>query len=238
MEQPYYSIVVPVYNEEESLPILVPAVSRVMNGLGRPWELLLIDDGSTDRSYAVMLEMKQQHPQVRCIKFKANAGQTAAMAAGFEHARGEVVITLDADLQNDPEDIPKLLEKLDEYDAAVGWRHKRRDSWWKLLQSRIANAIRNKLSGETITDTGCSLKAYKREALAKLKLYDGLHRFLPTLIKMEGYKVTEVKVGHHPRKHGKSKYGMWNRAVPAFFDLLAVRWMKKRRLRYEIEKEE
>jgi len=114
----------------------------------------------------------------------------------------------------------------------------RSDSWWKLLQSRIANAIRNKLSGETITDTGCSLKAYKREALAKLKLYDGLHRFLPTLIKMEGYKVTEVKVGHHPRKHGKSKYGMWNRAVPAFFDLLAVRWMKKRRLRYEIEKEE
>jgi len=237
MEQPYYSVVVPVYNEEESLPILVTSIAKVMAGLGRSWELLLIDDGSRDRSYAIMLELKQEHPQIRCIKFRANAGQTAAMAAGFDQARGEVVITIDADLQNDPADIPRLVEKLNEYDAAVGWRHKRQDSRWRLLQSRIANAIRNRLSGETITDTGCSLKAYKRPAIEKLKLYKGLHRFLPTLIKMEGYTVTEVKVSHHPREHGVSKYGMWNRAIPAFFDLLAVRWMKKRHLNYEIEEE-
>jgi len=237
MEQPYYSVVVPVYNEEESLPILVLSIAEVMAGLGRSWELLLIDDGSRDRSYAIMLELKQEHPQIRCIKFRANAGQTAAMAAGFDQARGEVVITIDADLQNDPADIPRLVEKLNEYDAAVGWRHKRQDSRWRLLQSRIANAIRNRLSGETITDTGCSLKAYKRPAIEKLKLYKGLHRFLPTLIKMEGYTVTEVKVSHHPREHGVSKYGMWNRAIPAFFDLLAVRWMKKRHLNYEIEEE-
>ncbi|NQT18541.1 MAG: glycosyltransferase family 2 protein [Planctomycetes bacterium] len=237
MGAPAFSVVVPVYNEEENLPILIPAVVETMEAIGRSYEVLLIDDGSTDRSYAVMLELKQSHPSLRCLKFRANAGQTAAMAAGFEQARGDVVITLDADLQNDPADIPKLLEKLDNYDAACGWRHDRQDSPWRLIQSRIANWVRNKLSGERIVDTGCSLKAYKRECLAKLKLYNGLHRFLPTLIKMEGYTVTEVKVSHHPRRHGEPKYGMWNRALPALRDLLTVRWMKKRHLNYEIEEE-
>ena len=159
------------------------------------------------------------------------------MWAGFREARGDIVISLDADLQNDPADIPKLLEKMPEYDAVVGWRAKRNDPPWRLIQSRIANWIRNKLSGEQIADTGCSLKAYKRECLEPLKLYKGLHRFLPTLIKMEGYAVAEVVVSHRPREHGESKYGMWNRAIPAFKDLLAVRWMKKRHIRYEIEKE-
>jgi dolichol-phosphate mannosyltransferase len=237
MDAPAFSVVIPVYNEEENLPILIPSVAETMEAIGRSYEVLLIDDGSTDRSYEVMLGLKQNHPSLRCIKFRANAGQTAAMAAGFEQARGDVVITLDADLQNDPADIPKLLEKLDEYDAACGWRHRRQDTRWRLVQSRIANWIRNKLSGERIVDTGCSLKAYKRECLKNLKLYNGLHRFLPTLIKMEGYKVTEVKVSHHPRRHGEPKYGMWNRALPAFRDLLAVRWMKKRHLNYEIEEE-
>ena len=237
MDAPALSVVIPVYNEEENLPILIPSVVDAMQATGKSYEVLLIDDGSTDRSYATILELKKTHPQLRCIKFRANAGQTAAMGAGFARALGDVVITLDADLQNDPKDIPKLLEKLDEYDAVCGWRHKREDPRWKLVQSRIANWIRNKLSGENIVDTGCSLKAYKRECLQKLKLYNGLHRFLPTLIKMEGYKVVEVKVGHHPRRYGESKYGMLNRAIPAFFDLLAVRWMKKRHLKYEIEEE-
>jgi len=238
MDTPVFSVVIPVYNEEESLPILIPSVVEAMGATGRSYEVLLIDDGSTDGSYATMLRLKKTHPQLRCIRFRANAGQTAAMSAGFARARGDVVITLDADLQNDPQDIHKLLKHLGEYDAVCGWRHKREDSAWKLVQSRIANWIRNKLSGENIVDTGCSLKAYKRECLRKLKLYNGLHRFLPTLIKMEGYKVAEVKVGHHPRRHGESKYGMLNRAIPAFLDLLAVRWMKKRQLKYEIEEEQ
>jgi len=237
MPGPHLSVVIPVYNEEENLGVLVPAVVGVMESLGKEYEILLIDDGSRDGSYARMLALKQTFPRLRCIKFRANAGQTAAMWAGFREARGEVVVTLDADLQNDPEDIPKLLEKIGEYDAAVGWRHKRNDPLVRIVSSRIANWVRNKLSGETIADTGCSLKAYKRECLQKLKLYRGLHRFLPTLIKMEGYTVAEVKVDHKPRIHGESKYGIRNRMIPAFIDLLAVRWMKKRHINYQIEEE-
>ncbi len=237
MDAPALSVVIPVYNEEDSLPVLIPSVVEVMEQIGKSYEVLLIDDGSADGSYAAMLELKKSYPCLRCLKFRSNTGQTAAMAAGFAEARGEIVVTLDADLQNDPKDIPLLLEKLEEYDAVCGWRHKRQDSGWKLLQSKIANWVRNRLSGEDITDTGCSLKAYKRECLEELKLFTGLHRFLPTLIKMGGYRVTEVKVSHHPRRHGESKYGMLNRAIPAFFDLLAVRWMKKRHFKYEIEEE-
>ena len=238
MPAPELSVVIPVYNEEENLPILVPQVSGAMDRIGRSYEILLIDDGSSDGSFAKMVELKQQHPQLRCIRFRRNAGQTAAMWAGFQNARGDVVITLDADLQNDPNDIPKLLAKMPEFDTVVGWRAGRKDSSWRLVQSRIANWIRNRLSGETITDTGCSLKACKRECLRNLKLsYKGMHRFLPTLVRMEGYSVTEVPVSHRPREHGESKYGMWNRAIPAFKDLLAVRWMKKRLVKFEIEEE-
>ena len=237
MGAPELSVVIPVYNEVESLPLLVPAVVDTMEKIGRPYEVLLIDDGSRDGSFAKMVELKAACTHLRCIKFRKNCGQTAAMWAGFREARGGIVITIDADLQNDPADIPKLLAKMPEHDAVVGWRAKRNDPAWRLIQSRIANWIRNKLSGEQIADTGCSLKAYKRECVQKLKLYKGLHRFLPTLIKMEGYKVTEVVVSHRPREHGESKYGIGNRAIPALKDLLAVRWMKKRHIRYEIEEE-
>jgi len=237
MAQPELSVVIPVFNEEDNLPTLVEEVTAAMGRIGRSYEVLLVDDGSTDGSFARMVELKAAHPELRCIRFRRNAGQTAAMWAGFRLARGQVVITLDADLQNDPDDIPRLLEKIPEYDAVVGWRAGRKDSLWRLIQSRIANWIRNKLSGETITDTGCSLKAYRRECLQGLKLYRGMHRFLPTLIKMEGYTVAEVPVRHRPRIHGASKYGMWNRAIPALKDLLAVRWMKQRLVKYEIEEE-
>jgi len=237
MSSPELSVVIPVYNEEDSLPLLVPSVVEAMEEIGRDYEVLLIDDGSRDASFAKMVELKGRYTKLRCLKFRRNAGQTAAMWAGFQNARGDIVITLDADMQNDPKDIPKLLEKMPEYDTVVGWRAKRNDPPWRLVQSRIANWIRNKLSGEQIADTGCSLKAYKRECLQNLKLYKGLHRFLPTLIKMEGYAVAEVAVSHRPREHGQSKYGMWNRAIPAFKDLLAVRWMKKRHIKFEIEVE-
>ena len=169
------------------------------------------------------------------MHFKKNAGQTAAMDAGFRHAKGSYVVSMDADLQNDPADIPQLLEKLKTYDMVCGWRQKRNDPWIKRISSKVANAIRNKLSQEEIRDTGCSLKAYRKECLDKIKLFNGMHRFLPTLFKMEGFTVAEVVVNHYPRKFGKSKYGISNRAVRAFIDLLVVRWMKERKLNYEVK---
>ncbi len=232
-----YSVVVPLYNEEASLPHLHAALTPVMQALEADYEIVYVDDGSTDGSRQVIRDLRASDPAVRLVGFKANAGQTAAMAAGFKAARGDVVITLDADLQNDPRDIPTLLEKLPEYDAAVGWRHKRHDSAYRLWQSRIANGVRNWVTGESIADVGCSLKAYKRECLQDLKLYEGMHRFLPTLIKMAGYTVVEVPVSHRPRERGVSKYGMWNRVFRATIDLFAVRWMKWRQFGYEIEEE-
>lgn len=145
------------------------------------------------------------------------------------------MITMDADLQNDPHDIPLLLEKIGEFDAVCGWRYRRRDPWIKIISSKIANFVRNKLSQEDIIDTGCSLKAYRRECLTRLKLFNGMHRFLPSLLKMEGFKVTQVKVSHRPRRFGRTKYNIRNRIMRGFIDLLAVRWMKRRHLDYEIE---
>jgi glycosyltransferase involved in cell wall biosynthesis len=204
---------------------------------GAPWryEVLMVDDGSSDGTEEVLRRLAAAHPELRVVRFARNAGQTAAMDAGFRRARGRVVVTLDADLQNDPADIPRLVRELEGWDAVVGVRAVRRDSLVRRVSSRIANFVRNRLSDETITDTGCSLKAYRKEALDRLKLYRGMHRFLPTLLKMEGYRVRELPVGHRARAHGDSKYGIGNRLVPSFVDLLAVRWMKKRALRYEVK---
>jgi glycosyltransferase involved in cell wall biosynthesis len=194
-----------------------------------------VNDGSSDGSDAVLRGLKSADPHVRVLTFARNAGQSAAMDAGFKNARGEVVVTLDADLQNDPSDIPRLLEALPGWDAVVGVRHTRRDNLVRRVSSRVANYVRNRLSDETITDTGCSLKAFRGEALRRLVLYDGMHRFLPTLLKMDGFRVREIPVGHRPRRHGESKYGIGNRLLPSFMDLLAVRWMKRRKLRYEVK---
>jgi dolichol-phosphate mannosyltransferase len=229
------SLVIPVYNERDNLEPLVGEIAGSLAGTGWRYEVILVDDGSSDGSDAVLARLGKRHPELRVIRFARNAGQTAAIDAGFHRARGEVVVTLDADLQNDPADIPRLVRELDGWDAVVGVRATRRDSFVRRVSSRIANYVRNRLSDETITDTGCSLKAYRREALATLKLYRGMHRFLPTLLKMEGRRVRELPVGHRPRVHGDSKYGIGNRLVPSFVDLLAVRWMKKRALRYEVK---
>ena len=237
LTSPYLSIVIPVFNEEDNVRLLTTELTGVLQSLNKPWELLFIDDGSTDGSLHVLKELREQSSRIRVITFKKNCGQTAAFDAGFKAARGEVIITMDADLQNDPRDIPKLLDKIGEYDAVCGWRHQRNDPLIKRFSSSIANFVRNKLSDETIADVGCSLKAFRRESLKKLKLYNGMHRFFPTLIKMEGGKVIEVKVNHRPRKYGSSKYNIRNRMVRSFIDLLAVRWMKKRRLTYELEEE-
>ncbi len=231
------SVVIPAYNEFECLRPMAEEVLEVMRALGREFEVLFVDDGSTDGTRDLMRQLADENREIRFIGFKRNRGQTAAMAAGFKHCRGDIVVTLDADMQNDPHDIPRLLEKLNEFDVVCGWRQKRRDSLVRRVSSRVANYVRNKLSDEEVVDVGCSLKVYKRECVDELKLFEGMHRFLPTLVKLAGYTVTEVPVNHRPRKLGTSKYGISNRAVRAFLDLLAVRWMKKRYIHYEIEEE-
>lgn len=233
-----YSVAVPVYNESENIEDLTRKIEFVMNSVGKPWELILVDDGSTDDSFEKIRKLQTNCPNLRGLKFAKNNGQTAAMAAGIKAAKGLVVITLDADLQNDPADIPLLLNMIDEgYDAAVGWRIKRNDNFVKRVSSKIANYIRNLISDENIHDTGCSLKAFRTEIIKPIELFEGMHRFLPTLVKMNGGKVTEVKVSHHPRHKGISKYNVWNRVFRSFLDLLAIRWMKWRKLRYEIDEQ-
>jgi len=232
------SVVVPVYDEKENLDRLVDELEQVLQPLGLRHEILLVDDGSRDGSSEIIASLASSRESVRGLHFRKNAGQTAAFDAGFKNARGEFVVTIDADLQNDPADIGSLLDALREHDAAVGYREKREDSWVRRISSRIANVVRNRLSGDDIIDTGCSLKAFRRECLSEIKLYDGMHRFLPTLLRIEGKSVAQLPVNHRPRIAGTTKYGMWNRAFRAFVDLLAVRWMKKRHLDYEVTRHE
>ncbi|MFO0795807.1 MAG: glycosyltransferase family 2 protein [Candidatus Brocadiaceae bacterium] len=230
---PDISIVIPVYNEVDNIEPLGHSIINAMQD--KNYEVIFVDDGSADGSTEKLNEWCTKHTNFRTIHFKRNAGQTAAMDAGFKYASGKYVVSMDADMQNDPADIPKLLEKLNTYDMVCGWRQKRNDPWIKRISSKVANFIRNKLSQEDIKDTGCSLKAYRRKCFNQIKLYNGMHRFLPTLFKMEGFTVTEIVVNHYPRKFGKSKYGISNRAFRAFIDLLVVRWMKKRKLNYEVD---
>jgi dolichol-phosphate mannosyltransferase len=229
------SVVVPVYNEEENLRVLIPQIAEVLKPLGKTFEMIFVDDDSKDQSRQLLKKMALEYPQIRILGFKKNCGETAAGAAGIKEARGRIVITIDADLQNDPKDIPRMLDYLKEYDMVTGWRQKREDSWVKRITSRIANRIRNSLSGEEIQDSGCTFRAYKRECLQEIKLYKGMHRFIPTLVKMEGFRVIEIPIAHHPRQFGVSKYTTWNRMWRAFIDLLAVKWMKSRHIHYEIE---
>ena len=232
---PYLSVVIPVFNEEGNLKPLTDELVDVLTTLNKTYEVLFIDDGSTDNSFQVLKALQQDHPTLRIIKFKKNFGQTSAFDAGLKAAQGEVIITMDADLQNDPGDIPRLLEKIGDYDAVCGWREKRNDNVIRRLSSLTANRIRNKLSGEKIRDVGCSLKAFRNVYAKKMKLFNGMHRFFPTLIKMEGGTVTEIPVNHRPRKFGASKYNIRKRIFRSFIDLLAVCWMKNRKLIYERE---
>jgi dolichol-phosphate mannosyltransferase len=230
------SIVVPVYNEEDNLPLLWPEIREVLAPTGLRYEVIFVDDGSRDRSSEIIRGFRETDARVRLVKLKANAGETAATDAGFRTARGRWVVSMDADLQNDPHDIPALVSHLDQWDAVSGWRTNRGagDNWVRRLSSRVANRVRNRLSDESIEDSGCTFRAFRRECLKDLVLYKGFHRFIPTLLKMRGYRVLEVPVHHRPRRFGQSKYGIGNRAWSAFKDLLVVRWMKDRMLRYEI----
>lgn len=235
---PRLTLVVPVYNERENLVPLVDEIAAAMGPTGDAYEVLLVDDGSRDGSAELIADLARTRGAVRGIHFRENRGQTAAFDAGFKAARGEIVVTLDADLQNDPRDIPALLRALEGCDAVVGYRRVRRDSWVRRVSSRIANAVRNRISGDDIIDTGCSLKAFRRCCLRDVKLFTGMHRFLPTLLRIEGYRIAQVAVNHRERHAGRSKYGVWNRVFRSSADLLAVRWMKKRRLAYEVVRHE
>jgi glycosyltransferase involved in cell wall biosynthesis len=232
---PYLSIVVPVYEEEESLAPFTQELVEVLECIERPYEIIFVDDGSTDATPRILAGLKREFRNINIIRFKQNCGQTAAFDAGFKAAQGDIIITMDADLQNDPHDIPAMLPFLADYDLVCGWRYKRNDNFIRKISSRIANAVRNMVSGEDIKDVGCSLKAFKCSHAKQLKLYTGMHRFFPTLVKMEGGTVKEIKVNHRPRSFGMSKYNVMNRVFKSFVDLLAVCWMKKRYVRYEIE---
>ena len=225
---PELSVVLPVYNEEESLDPLYDALSAVLDDLEIPWEILIVDDGSTDGSPEVMARLQEKDPRVRVIRHRTNGGLSAAMGTGFRMARGSIVATMDADLQNDPRDLPLLLEKLDGADAVVGWRYERRDPAIKKMSSRFANWLRNGVIHDGIHDTGCSLKVFRRDYVRPLKMFKGMHRFLPALLQMEGARVVEVKVRHHPRRYGEAKYPLTNRLWGPLLDLIAVRWMQKR----------
>jgi glycosyltransferase involved in cell wall biosynthesis len=231
---PEISVVIPAYNEEENLVPLTSMLVETLGAVGQPYELLWVDDGSTDGTASVLQDLAAKHPAVRVTRLRRNAGQTAAMDAGFKRARGQIVVTLDADLQNDPHDIPRLLEALQHYEVVCGIRQHRQDTWWRRISSRIANGIRRRVLGDDIVDIGCSLRAYRRHCLAPLKLYHGMHRFLPVLLRLEGCRIGQVPVAHHPRRFGVSKYNARNRAWRALLDLLAVRWMQRRHLRYEV----
>lgn len=228
------SLVIPVYNERENLAPLLEEIRRALDG--RRYEVVAVNDGSTDGSLDELKTLKRRFPELHVVSFEANAGQSAAFVAGFRAARGAVVVTLDADGQNDPADVPALLDALSRSGAtaAAGYRATRADTAWKRLQSRIANSVRNRLNRETIRDTGCSLKAFRAEALERLPQFSGMHRFLPTLVKMDGGTVVEVPVGHRARRGGTTKYGMWNRVFRSLADALAVRWMQRRLLRYRV----
>lgn len=222
------SIVVPIYNEYESVPNLISNITQALETLGTPYELICVDDGSQDGTTDLLTQIAANTPFVKALILRRNYGQTAAMSAGFHHARGNVIITLDGDLQNDPTDIPQLLTKLDEgYDLVSGWRKNRQDNTLtRLIPSKIANWLIRKVTGVNLQDYGCSLKAYRAEVVHDLNLYGELHRFLPALAFIEGARITEIPVRHHARQFGTSKYGL-GRTLRVIMDLLTIYFMKK-----------
>jgi glycosyltransferase involved in cell wall biosynthesis len=233
-ENPEISLVIPCYNEEGNLRELVKAIRAAVEPLKISYEVIITDDCSKDKSWEILQELAASDPQIRVQRFAFNCGESAASFAGLKAARGKYLFTLDADLQNDPKDLPKFLKN---FDCVCGTRVKVRsegDHFIRVASSRIANAVRNKLSGEKISDAGCTYRAFRRECIANLKFFKGMHRFLPTLFKIEGHTVTEIEVSNNPRFAGQSNYGVWNRLFASFYDLLAVRWMKKRMFPYKV----
>ncbi len=224
-KSPYLSVVLPVYNEEESLDLQYKAIMDAVKKLNRTYEVIFVDDGSTDKSADILKSIAKKDKNVKIVLFRRNFGQTAAMAAGIDHSKGEVIVFMDSDLQNEPEDIIKLLDKIDEgYDVVSGWRNKRQDSWHRKLPSMIANRLISKVTGVPLHDLGCSLKAYRGEILRQVNLYGEMHRFIPVHASWIGAKITEIPVGHHARQFGHSKYGI-KRTFKVILDLITVKFM-------------
>jgi glycosyltransferase involved in cell wall biosynthesis len=222
---PELSIVVPVFNEEENVEPLYRGVVNALEALGRTFEIVVVDDGSSDRTYANLAALAADDPRLKLVQLRRNYGQTAAMAAGFDHARGEVVVPMDGDLQNDPQDIGRLLEKLDEgYDVVSGWRRERKDTFLRRLPSRVANWLIGRVTGVRLHDYGCTLKAYRADIVRETRLYGEMHRFLPALAAQAGARITEIPVTHHPRTSGKSKYGL-SRTMKVLLDLMTVKFL-------------
>lgn len=232
-----YSVVIPLKNEEENIVDLIEELEPVMQKMQKPWELLCIDDGSTDSTLEILKQLSKTKPYLRTIVFERNFGQSSAFDAGFKHAKGEFIITLDGDRQNDPADIPNLLEVMHTHDLVCGSRVHRRDPWIKKITSFVANQVRSRVCQDGFRDTSCSLKVYRASAVRKIKMYHGMHRFLPALFQIEGFKVAEVPVNHRERVKGATKYNFFNRSFNTIADMLAVRWMRQRQLRYKINKE-
>jgi len=236
---PELSIVIPAFNEAENVPLLAEELRKELGAAGlEGFEVVFVDDGSTDETAVRVRVEARRDPRFRLLRLARNGGESAATEAGLRRARGRILVVMDADLQNPPADVPRLVGAVRSgaTDCACGWRTARGegDGPFRRLQSRVANAIRNALSGEDIRDSGCTFRAFRRECVERIKLFRGMHRFLPTLIRLEGFRVTEIPVGNRPRVHGRSKYGMWNRAFAALRDLFAVRWMRTRVVRWEI----
>ncbi|MGE5212946.1 MAG: glycosyltransferase family 2 protein [Nitrospirota bacterium] len=229
---PAVSVIVPVYNEEENVPILQAELKAALRGIDH--EFVFVDDGSADRT----VERIEAAPNLRVIRFEKNAGQSAAMYAGLQAARGAILVLIDGDLQNDPADIPKLVDEISRgADLVCGYRAQRRDTRVKRVTSRIANAVRSRYTKDGVRDTGCTLKAMRRQCVSALVPFKGMHRFIPALIKDAGYRLVEIPVNHRPRRFGQTKYGLGNRAVRATIDMFGVRWLLSRRLNYKIREE-
>ena len=222
---PELSVVIPVHDEEDNVEPLVRALGQALGELGRTYEVIVVDDGSADHTYARLLELAASDPLLRLVKLRRNFGQTAAMAAGFDYARGSVIVPMDGDLQNDPRDIGRLLEKIDEgYDVVSGWRKDRQDGFVRRLPSRMANWLIGRVTGVRLHDYGCTLKAYRAEIVDETRLYGEMHRFLPALAAQAGASIAEIPVEHHPRVSGRSSYGL-GRTFKVLLDLLTVKFL-------------
>ena len=220
------SIVIPVYNEEANIQRMIPQIKNALDALGKRYEVIFVDDGSADQTNALLTEAGEKYPEIKLITLRRNFGQTAAMSAGFDAAVGHVIIPMDGDLQNDPNDIPRLLEKIDDgYDVVSGWRKDRKDKYWsRRLPSNLANKLISIITGVHLHDYGCTLKAYRREVLQSIELYGEMHRFIPALASLIGVKVTEIPVNHRAREYGKSKYNI-SRTVRVILDLITVKFL-------------
>lgn len=238
VSRPWASVVIPIKDERDNLVTLTDQLLKILRSRDEsqsaPFEIVFIDDGSSDGSSDLLDQLSARHPELSVLHFDRNYGQSSAFDAGFRAATGDLVITMDGDLQNDPADIGTLLAHVKSFDLVCGWRTNRHDSAVRKISSRIANAVRSAVTGDQIHDTGCSLKIFRRAVVAKLQMFEGMHRFFPALALMHGFTITEVPVRHYPRTHGMSKYGVGNRLFKGLYDLVAVRWMQQRCLRYRL----